>query len=133
MQELFTRSLDSLDEIFAFTERFFAGREAEERHQYAVNLVIEELFSNMVKYNPTSAGPIVLELQHRDGAIRVRISDREAEPFDVTAAKASDPEAPLERREGGGLGLLLVQKYVDSLEYAYRDGVSTITFTRKLG
>jgi hypothetical protein len=30
------------------------------------------------------------------------------------------------------LGLLLVQKFVDSLEYAWRDGTSTITFTRKL-
>lgn len=132
MHEPFRRSLESLDEIFDFTERFFAGHEVEERHRYAVNLVIEELFTNMVKYNPASAGEIVVEMQHRDGGVQVRLSDRESVPFDVTAPRAVDPEAPLERRRSGGLGLFLVQKFVDSLDYAYRDGTSTITFTRKL-
>lgn len=132
MHELFRRSLESLDEIFDFTERFFAGQDVAERHRYAVNLVIEELFTNMVKYNPASAGEIVVEMQHRDGSVLVRLSDSESVPFDVTIPRAVNPETPLERRRSGGLGLFLVQKFVDSLDYAYRDGTSTITFMRKL-
>lgn len=132
MQELFRRSLESLDEIFDFTEKFFASQQVEERHRYAVNLVIEELFTNMVKYNPASAGEIAVQMHRRDGGVQVRLSDRESVPFDVTTPRAVDPEAPIERRRSGGLGLFLVQKFVDSLDYAYRDGTSTITFTRKL-
>lgn len=132
MREAFSRSLESLEHLFDFTERFFAGRDIDERHRYAVNLVIEELFSNMVKYNASGAGNIELEMRHQDGGVQVRLSDRQSVPFDVTAPRAVDPEAPLERRQSGGLGLFLVQKFVDSLDYAYRDGTSTITFTRNL-
>jgi serine/threonine-protein kinase RsbW len=132
MHESFQRSLDSLDGIFGMAERFFAGQQIDSRHRFAVTLVIEELFTNMVKYNPDAAGTIMVDLQRLANDVQVRISDRQAEPFDVTASRAMDPETPLERREVGGLGLLLVQKFVDSLEYAWRDGTSTITFTRKL-
>lgn len=132
MHEAFSRTLESLEHIFDFTGRFFAGRDVEERHRYAVNLVIEELFTNMVKYNASGSGQIEVEMRHQDGGVHVRLSDRESVPFDVTAPRAVDPETPLERRQSGGLGLFLVQKFVDSLDYAYRDGTSTITFTRNL-
>jgi anti-sigma regulatory factor (Ser/Thr protein kinase) len=132
MNELFGRSLDSLDKVFAFTDRFFAGEQVDSGHQYAINLVIEELFSNMVKYNPASTGDIRMDMERRSDHIQVRISDHEEAPFDVTTPREVDTGAPLERREAGGLGLFLVQKFVDSLDYAYRDGISTITFTRRL-
>lgn len=132
MNEWFPRSLAALEEVFGLTERFFAGQQIDGRHRYAVNLVIEELFTNMVKYNPAGSGHIQVEMQRRPADVQVRISDREATPFDVTTPRDVDPDAPLEQRQAGGMGLFLVQKFVDSLDYAYRDGTSTITFTRKL-
>lgn len=132
MNELFRRSLESLDQVFALTERFFAGEQIDGSHRYAINLVIEELFSNMVKYNPAGPGDIRVDMERRAGEIQVRISDHEDKPFDVTTPRSVDTDAPLEQRQAGGLGLFLVQKFVDSLDYAYRDGISTITFTRKL-
>jgi anti-sigma regulatory factor (Ser/Thr protein kinase) len=130
---MFQRSLESLENVFAFTTEFFAGDEINPKHLYAINLVIEELFTNMVKFNATGPEQVSVEMTRLDGAVEVRMSDRETEPFDVTEPQPLDPDAPVEKREEGGMGLFLVQKFVDSLEYAYRDGVSTITFVKKLG
>jgi anti-sigma regulatory factor (Ser/Thr protein kinase) len=133
MQALFQRSLASLDEIFAFTAKFFEGEQVDRRDVYAVNLVIEELFTNMVKFNATGPDAVALEMVRREDAVEVRMSDRERQPFDVTEPQPLDVDAPVEKREERGMGLFLVQKFVDSLEYAYRDGTSTITFVKKLG
>jgi anti-sigma regulatory factor (Ser/Thr protein kinase) len=132
MEGQFRRSFESLDEIFALTEQFFAREAIDRRHCNAINLAVEELFTNMVKYNPGGEGEIGLQLQLARDAVQVRLSDREASPFDVTMTPAVDPDAPLQERQSGGLGLYLVHKFVDSLDYAYLDGQTTITFTRKL-
>lgn len=132
MQGEFKRCFESLDEIFSFTERYFEREGIDEAHRYTVNLAIEELFTNMVKYNPAGVEEILLQMQHDDDALLVRLCDREAAPFDVTRPRSVNPDAPLEKREPGGLGLFLVQQIVDTLDYAYRDGVATVTFTRKL-
>jgi anti-sigma regulatory factor (Ser/Thr protein kinase) len=133
MQERFSRSFDSLEDIFAFTERFFTSERIDRQHWYTVNLAVEELFTNMVKYNPAGGGRIGLQMQHMGNVVEVRLSDPESTPFDVTEPRAVDPSAPVEARKSGGLGLYLVQQLVDSLDYSYRDGTSTVTFTRKLG
>ena len=133
MQATFQRSLATLDEVFAFIERFFDGNPADEKSLYAIKLVVEELFTNMVKFNPTGPATVEMELKRLDDAVEVRMSDREPEPFDVTRPSPLDPEAPVEKREESGMGLFLVQQFVDSLDYSYRDGTSTITFVKRLG
>lgn len=133
MQAEFKRSLASLEDVFSFTEQFFAGQEVDGKHLYAINLVLEELFTNMVKFNESGPETVSLEMLRVDNAVQVRLSDQEQKPFDVTAPQSLDIDAPIEERPEGGMGLFLVQKFVDSLDYAYRDGTSTITFLKRLG
>lgn len=133
MEGQFRRDFDSLAEIFALTERFFAGEGIDSEHLFTVNLAVEELFTNMVKFNPGGDEQILLQLQHADHTVRVRLCDRGVTPFDVTVPRAIDRDAPVEQREAGGLGLYLVQQMVDSLDYVHRDGVTTVTFTKGLG
>jgi serine/threonine-protein kinase RsbW len=133
MEGLFRRNFDSLAEIFALTEKFFTGEGIDPEHLYTVNLAVEELFTNMVKFNPDGDEHISLQLQHTDASVRVRLCDRRVEPFDVTVPRLVDRDAPVEKRESGGLGLYLVQQMVDSLDYVHRDGVTTVTFTKNLG
>jgi len=130
MQRKFTRNYASLEEIFEFTELFFEKVGVGKAVRFPVHFVVEELFTNMVKYNPGNASEILLEISRTDGEVAVSLTDYDVEAFDVTAAREVDTAAPLSEREVGGLGLHLIQKMVDTLEYNHTNRRSTITFTK---
>lgn len=133
MDKKFTRSIDSLANIFEFTEGFFEAEALDGAHLFAVNFAVEELFTNMVKYSTESTADILLSMERDDGEIIVRLTDFDVEPFDVTKAPPADVDSPLEDREPGGLGLHLVPKIVDTIDYEYVDRESRITFSKRLG
>lgn len=130
MQKKFIRSYDSLEEIFEFTELFFDKESIEDSARYPVHFAMEELFTNMVKYNPGHGGDILLDVDRKNGEISVSMTDYDVDAFDVTASRHVDTEAPLNERKIGGLGLHLIQKMVDTLKYDYANRQSTITFTK---
>jgi len=130
MHKKFTRSYDSLEEIFEFTEQFFTSREVAQSVRFPVHFVMEELFTNMVKYNPENSNAISLDVDTTVDGVTVSLTDYDVDAFDVTAARSVDVGAPLEQRKIGGLGLHLIQKMVDSLNYDYSDRKSTVTFTK---
>lgn len=130
MQRKFKRSFDSLPHILAFTDEFFRDLSADPSLRYIVDLAIDELFSNMVKYNAHSKADIGLEFSRTENAVAVTLTDYETEPFDITKARPVDINQPVEERAIGGLGIHLVHQLVDSLEFDHRDGVSKIVFTK---
>lgn len=128
MRQTFKRSFDELRNIVAMTEHFFADQGVDPSLRNVVDLAIEELFVNMVKYNTESAEDILLELDLQDHGVKVSLTDSDVERFDPRDIGPVDVEAPLADRSPGGLGLYLVLKMVDSIHYEYRDRQSKITF-----
>jgi len=97
-----------------------------------VCFIVEELFTNFIKYNTDNPHDISLSLGHTPDQLTVRITDFDVEPFDVTHAPAVDTTRPLADRQPGGLGLHLVQQMATTLQYEYTERRSTITFTKSL-
>jgi serine/threonine-protein kinase RsbW len=115
----FGRSFDSLEDIFAFTSEFF-GRHGLDRDLLpTVDLIVEELFTNMVKYSPGGAPAIRIEMAPALGGVEVALTDYDVDRFDVTLAPDADINLPIEERKPGKLGLHLVRRLVDSLQYEY--------------
>ena len=129
----FKRSFDALPGIFAFIQRCLAQDGIGADARYAVEFTVEELFTNMVKYNPGGTGRIGLEIDRDDGHLVCRLSDPDSGFFDVTAAPDADVNAAAEQREPGGLGLHLIRRMVESLDYDYSGRCSQITFRKRLG
>jgi anti-sigma regulatory factor (Ser/Thr protein kinase) len=98
-----------------------------------MEFIAEELFTNMVKYNPAGGGEIGVELERRGDQLECRISDPDSERFDPTAVPAPDVAAPAEQRRPGGLGLHLSRRLADAIEYDYLGRTSRITFRKALG
>jgi phosphoserine phosphatase len=130
----FERSFDSIEHIVAFTAATFADQGIDPELLPAIDFAVEELFTNMVKYSTMSSAAVRIDLARIDGGVQVTLTDYDVEPFDVTQAPDADIELPIEQRKPGGLGLHLIRRLVDSIEYEYsresRQSRTTIRKTR---
>jgi len=129
----FERTFDVIESMAAFSAAAFARLGADEHLLPIVDLAVEELFTNMVKYGVGSSAPVHLEMGAIAGGVEVRLTDVDVEPFDITQAPDVDVNAPIEEREPGGLGLHLIRRMADSVEYEYekerRQSRITLRFT----
>jgi sigma-B regulation protein RsbU (phosphoserine phosphatase) len=124
----FKRSVASLQAIFAFTAETMNPQLAR-----TVDFVLEELFTNVVKYGHASDAPVRIDIARIAGGVEATLIDTDAEPFDVTRAPDADIDLPLEKRKPGGLGIHLVRKLVDSIDYQHSPETRTTRITfRKL-
>ncbi len=132
MQQSFPRSMASLEKVFLFVETSLSSLGASPAAGYAINLAVEEIFTNVAKYGQLNDGMVVISIEKRGGAASVTLQYPEDDPFDLTKAPLADTSLPLEDRKPGGLGIYLTREMVDDLQYRYADQVSTVTFTKLL-
>ena len=132
MQRDFKRHLDSLAGLYEFSEKIMADKNLPDGVRFPVHLAMEELFVNMVHYNPTVKTDIQVSITVGD-TVTVALVDNGGAEFDVTEKRTVDIDAPLEERKPGGLGVHLVQNLVDTLQYDYQDGRGEVIFTKGSG
>jgi len=130
MHKKFARSYDSLKEIYDFTEAVLDAGRIENSVRYPVHFAMEELFTNLVKYNPENNQDVLFDVEANDGMVTVTITDNDVDAFDVTAAREVDTTLPLADRKVGGLGLHLICHMVDTLNYRHANRQSRIRFTK---
>lgn len=133
MQRDFPRNYDSLPAIYEFAEDILAQNEIAEAVRFPVHLAMEELFTNMVKYNPDCDEDIAVDVDVDGSKVTVVLTEFDVDEFDVTRPRDVDTDAPLQDRTPGGLGLYLLQNIVDRLEYEYHDRRSRVIFTKESG
>ncbi|CAG1006127.1 Phosphoserine phosphatase RsbU [Burkholderiales bacterium] len=130
----FPRSFASIAPMVAFTAEAFSLLGIAPAHLPTIDFVVEELFTNMVKYATGSDAPVRVDVAAIDGGVEVTLVDTGVDRFDVTRSPDVDVHAPVEERRPGGLGLHLIRRMVDAIEYHYSDATrqSRIVF-RKTG
>ena len=132
MQRSFKRDLGSLAELFEFTKEAATRYRLDEGAVYAVDLAVEELFTNMVKYGGGDHD-VSVGIDVQDGALVIELTHPGATPFDVTAAGPVDTEKPLEDRVPGGIGLHLVRRVMDVVSYTHENGAARVVLKKRLG
>lgn len=132
MRRDFKRHLNSLAPLYEFSEAIMTERKLPDGVRFPVHLAMEELFVNMVHYNPTVTTDIEVTVTV-DDAVTVSLVDKGGAEFDVTLKRDVDTDSPLEERKPGGLGVHLVQNLVDTLDYEYQDGRGEVIFTKGSG
>ncbi|MEO5770608.1 MAG: ATP-binding protein [Burkholderiaceae bacterium] len=125
----FAPRLDALAEMVAFTAAAFEREGIDKRLLGTVDFVLEELFTNVVKYGRGTIGTggaidapvsVRLELQPVAGGVQASLIAEGVADFDITRAPTVDTSLPIEQRQPGGLGLHLIGRLVDSIEYEYQ-------------
>lgn len=104
----------------------------DEEMSYTINLAIEELFTNMVKYNADNPNHILIDIVKEDDKIIITLTEFDTEPFYIEKVRTYNNKQPLEERPVGGLGIHLIKKMIDHIDYEYKDRKSTITLVKRL-
>jgi len=125
----FRREIGAIGEVFAFLETFVDGQDIDEKTAFCINLVVEELFTNMVRHNDGGDDRITLRVERRDDRIHLELVDFNVEPFDPETAEVPPVDAGIEERRPGGLGIYLVRKMVDELNYDYETDARRMRIT----
>ncbi len=101
--------------------------------QMQINIAIDELFSNIAKYAYGVEGGgdarILMTICEPRNEISLTFIDSGV-PYDPTAQEEPDITLPAEKRDIGGLGILLVRKSMNGLEYEYKDGKNRLTIRK---
>ena len=98
-----------------------------------LNLVIEELFTNIVKHGHGSECdlPVWVGLTLSGDIVRIALEDT-APAFNPFAKPVSD-ESPAETRRVGGLGIKLTRAITVSADYAYLFGRNCVNMAMRVG
>jgi anti-sigma regulatory factor (Ser/Thr protein kinase) len=97
---------------------------------FDIQLAVDEISANIIKYAYGDAGGIIRTACRRDGnAILVTIQD-DGYPFDPTRIPPPDLGSDLEHRKVGGLGVYLAKKVMDSVIYRYENGQNVLTMKK---
>ena len=128
----FRRSVDALGDIFDFVAEFVEREKLDSKAAFALKFVIEELFTNMVKYNIDGTKDIEISMRHDSPRLVLQMVDFDVEPFDPNSLEEVEVNQPIEDRVPGGLGLHLVKSLVDDLKFDHSEGNMSITVTKNL-
>ena len=126
--------IEELDRVTGFVEETLAPYDCPMRTLLQLRLAIEEVFVNIASYAYSPAeGEAEVRCEVLEEPLRVVIQFLDGgQPFDPLAREDADTsEEALMSREGG-LGILLVKKTMDDVQYSYEDGKNILTIVKKL-
>ena len=131
----------NLDKVTAFVEAELKEKGCTHKQILQVGLVVEEIFVNIARYAyvqngsdgriiPNSGtGPVAIILDVDDSRILLTFVDKGKE---YNPLKKRDPDImlPPEERKIGGLGIYMVKKIMDEVEYRYEGGKNILSVTK---
>lgn len=102
--------------------------------QRDTELALDEVMSNIMRHGYGHDGPyrITVELAVERGVLEIQVID-DARAFNPLEARDPNTDVTLAERPLGGLGLYLVKRLMDRLEYSRRDDRNHLVMTRTIG
>lgn len=101
-----------------------------------INIAAEEVFANIVHYAYNSlAGDVIIkcEIIERDAEKVISISFLDSgRKYNPLENKEPDINLSSEEREIGGLGILMVKRIMDNVDYYYRDNFNVLTIQKNI-
>ncbi len=107
-------------------EAFVSGHDLPPGLAFAIQLTVEELGTNIVKYSGAPSFTMELQLAGRP-TLTLRDSGRPFDPW--SDATLPDLDQPLEERPIGGLGLHMIRQLAAACNYQRLDHQNIITVT----
>jgi anti-sigma regulatory factor (Ser/Thr protein kinase) len=101
------------------------------------HVALDEILSNIVKYGRSGRegdGRVEIRLDLHDTVALEMVIVDDSDPFNPLEAEAPDTTLGVEEREIGGLGIEIVRRLMDTIEYdRVDDRHNRLTLRRRLG
>ena len=134
MKFTYRNDIDQLSKLTADIEEFSREYGISEEAHYALNLCLDEVFTNIISYgfkDRPEEYVIEIELDANWGELKAVVRDSGV-PFNPMAnACYPDTKSRVEDRQIGGLGVYFLDQYMDDVEYKREDGLNVLTLRRK--
>ena len=134
VKHTYSADLKNLDLVCANVENFCEEVCADAKTVFALNLSLDEVFTNIVMYGykNDSTKTIDIELEKIDNNIVATISDTAPHFNPLIDVKTPDTDSTLDERNIGGLGVFFVKKNMDKVSYKYENGKNQLSMMRKI-
>ncbi len=127
-------TLDNLSEVLGFVDSFLEDNYCSAKAQMQIDVAVEEIFVNIASYAyapNTGNATIKLDRVEHSPIVTIIFED-EGVPYDPLAKADPDITLPADERQIGGLGIYMVKKSMDSMEYERTDGKNILTLKKKI-
>ena len=121
-----------MEDVFLFLDDFAQKNGFNPSVLNETRLVVEELFTNIIKYSTGSQKKITIDLSLNGSVLVLQLIDRNGQPFDPTRSAEYDNQQTLEERPIGKLGLHLVKKMTADIIYEHQKGQTILTVKKLL-
>jgi len=129
----FVSDRSELTKLEGFTADFAQGAGLSDKDLFALQIIVEELVTNVVDYGGVPAGEhaVRVDLSAEDGLLTIVLTDRGTE-YNPLLRADPDVTLPAEERPIGGLGVHFCKKLTDTQSYQRVDGKNVLVLTKKL-
>ena len=91
--------------------------------------MFDEIYANIVNYSKATLATVSYNIEN--GKLRIVFADNGI-PYNPLEAAEPDTSLSAEEREIGGLGIFMVKKMSESMEYEYTDNKNILTIVISL-
>ncbi len=126
--------IDALDEVLAFIEKDLEAKDCNLKVQMQIAIAAEEIFVNIAQYAyEKKDGEVVIhcDFNSEPGAVTITFTDNGV-PYNPLIKEDPDISQSAEDRKIGGLGIYMVKKSMDKVQYENRNHQNILTIVKKI-
>lgn len=134
-ERIFAATQDQLEPVQQFIASELAKYNCDRKVLFQLAVAVEEIFINIAHYayRPEQEGTakIRCSVEGESPQVTIQFLDN-GKPFNPLAKEDADITLSAEERQIGGLGILMVKKSMDAVDYAYENGSNILTIKKKI-
>ena len=125
--------ISELERVAQFIEEIGEELHLDMEMQMNLNLVMEEMVSNVIFYAyPKESDSEIELLAKSDGKKLTFVLSDQGKEFDPTAKEDADPDVNPAEREIGGMGIFIVKNIMNHVTYQRLEGKNLLTMTKNI-
>lgn len=126
-------TLEALPVATGELSAWLEAHDADAAAAYLATLALEELVTNCIKYGYDDEDEHVIRFRlELTGTEMIMVVEDDGHPFNPLEQAEPDTDVPAQQRQIGGLGIHLLRKMSDKMEYVWENNVNRITLRKSL-